>query len=57
VEQASDPLHASSTTRARLLLGAAVPNPELQTFIGSVGAAPQPPEITVGEAVASPDQF
>jgi len=32
-------------------------NPELQTFIGSVGAAPQPPEITVGEAVASPDQF
>jgi quinol monooxygenase YgiN len=32
-------------------------NPELQTFIASVGAAPQPPEITVGEAVASPDQF
>ena len=32
-------------------------NPELQTFIGSVGAAPQPPEVTVAEAVASPDQF
>jgi hypothetical protein len=32
-------------------------NPELQTFIGSVGAAPEPPEVTVAEAVASPDQF
>ena len=32
-------------------------NPELQAFIGSVGAAPAPPEITVAEAVASPDEF
>jgi quinol monooxygenase YgiN len=32
-------------------------NPELQAFIGSVGGAPAPPEITVAEAVASPDQY
>jgi hypothetical protein len=32
-------------------------DPELQAFIGSVGAAPAPPEITVTEAVASSDQF
>ena len=32
-------------------------NPELQTFIGSVGAEPGPPDITVAEAVASPDQY
>lgn len=32
-------------------------NPELQAFIGSVGAAPVPPEITMAEAVDSPDQF
>lgn len=32
-------------------------NPELQAFIGSVGAAPAPPEITITEAVASADQF
>ena len=32
-------------------------NPDLQAFIGSVGAAPAPPEITVAEAVASSDQF
>jgi hypothetical protein len=32
-------------------------NPELQTFIGSVGAAPAPPEMIVAEAVASPDQY
>jgi hypothetical protein len=32
-------------------------NPDLQAFIGSVGAAPAPPEITVAEAVASPDQY
>jgi quinol monooxygenase YgiN len=32
--------------------------PDLQAFIGSVGADPgQPPEITVTEAVASADQF
>ena len=32
-------------------------NPDLQAFIGSVGAAPEPPEVIVAEAVASPDQF
>ena len=32
-------------------------NPELQVFIGSIGAAPVPPELTVTEAVTSPDQF
>jgi hypothetical protein len=33
-------------------------HPELQAFIGSVGADPTaPPEITISEAVASPDQF
>ena len=32
-------------------------NPELQAFIGSVGADPVPPEITITEAVSSPDQY
>jgi hypothetical protein len=32
-------------------------NPELQAFIGTIGAAPTPPEITVAEAVTSADQF
>ena len=32
-------------------------NPDLQAFIGSIGAAPAPPEITITEAVASADQF
>ena len=32
-------------------------NPDLQAFIGSNGAAPVPPEITVTEAITSPDQF
>jgi hypothetical protein len=32
-------------------------NPDLQAFIGSVGAAPTPPEITITEAVASANQF
>jgi hypothetical protein len=32
-------------------------NPDLQAFIGSVGAAPEPPEVIVAEAVTSPDQF
>jgi quinol monooxygenase YgiN len=32
-------------------------NPELQAFIGSVGAAPAPPEITITEAITSSDQF
>jgi hypothetical protein len=31
--------------------------PELQAFIATVGAAPSPPEITVAEAVATPDQY
>ncbi len=32
-------------------------NPDLQAFIGSVGAGQAPPELTVAEAVASPDEF
>jgi quinol monooxygenase YgiN len=32
-------------------------DPGLQAFIGSIGAAPVPPEITVAEAVTSPDQY
>ena len=32
-------------------------DPSLQAFIGSVGAAPAPPEITITEAVSSPDQY
>lgn len=32
-------------------------DPSLQAFIGSTGAAPEPPELIVTEAVASPDQF
>jgi len=32
-------------------------NPDLQAFVGSVGAGAAPPELTIGEAVASPDQF
>jgi len=32
-------------------------NPELQAFIGSIGAAPEPPEMTVCEAVTSADQY
>jgi hypothetical protein len=32
-------------------------NPEIQAFIGSVGAAPAPPELTVVEAVSSPDEY
>jgi len=32
-------------------------DPDLQAFIGSIGAAPVPPEITVTEAVDSPDQY
>src|SRR6204780_5865722 len=30
-------------------------NPELQAFIGSVGAAPAPPEVTITESVTSAD--
>jgi len=32
-------------------------HPELQAFIGSIGAAPVPPELIVAEAVASADQY
>lgn len=32
-------------------------DPDLQAFIGSTGADPAPPEVTVTEAVTSPDQF
>jgi heme-degrading monooxygenase HmoA len=32
-------------------------DPALQAFIGSVGADPVPPELTIAEAVASPDQY
>jgi quinol monooxygenase YgiN len=32
-------------------------NPELQAFIGSIGAAPAPPEMIIAEAVVSPDQY
>jgi hypothetical protein len=32
-------------------------DPDLQAFIGSVGAAPVPPELTIIEAVTSPDEF
>ena len=32
-------------------------DPELQAFIGSVGASAGPPEMTVSEATNSPDQF
>ncbi|HYK34000.1 MAG TPA: hypothetical protein VEV63_18655 [Streptosporangiaceae bacterium] len=32
-------------------------DPHLQEFIGSAGAAPGPPELTITEAVTSADQF
>jgi hypothetical protein len=32
-------------------------NPDLQTLIAMSGAAPLPPEITVGEAISSPDEY
>jgi hypothetical protein len=32
-------------------------SPELQAFIGSVGGAPEPPEVIVCEAVTSADEF
>ena len=31
--------------------------PDLQALIAQSGASPQPPEITVGEAISSPDQY
>ena len=32
-------------------------NPDLQALIAKSGAASQPPEITIGEAISSPDQY
>jgi len=32
-------------------------DPNLQAFIGSVGADPGPPELIVAEAISSPDEF
>lgn len=32
-------------------------NPDLQAFIGSAGAEPGPPELTMAESITSPDQF
>jgi hypothetical protein len=32
-------------------------DPRMQEFIGTIGADPTPPEITITEAIASPDQF
>ena len=32
-------------------------DPELQQFIASTGAAAGPPDVTIVEAVSSPDQF
>ena len=32
-------------------------NPELQAFVGSIGAAPAPPEMIISEAVTSPDEY
>jgi quinol monooxygenase YgiN len=32
-------------------------DPDLQAFIGSVGGAPEPPEVIVAKAITSPDQF
>jgi hypothetical protein len=32
-------------------------DPELQAFIVSAGAAPGPPDLTIAEAISSPDQF
>jgi quinol monooxygenase YgiN len=32
-------------------------NPDLQALIAASGAAPQPPEITIAEAVSTPDEY
>jgi quinol monooxygenase YgiN len=32
-------------------------NPDLQTIIAASGAAPQPPEITIAEAISTPDEY
>ncbi len=32
-------------------------NPDLQAIIAASGAAPQPPEITIAEAISTPDEY
>jgi heme-degrading monooxygenase HmoA len=32
-------------------------HPDLQALIARSGAAPQPPEITIAEAISSPDEY
>jgi quinol monooxygenase YgiN len=32
-------------------------NPDLQALIAAAGAAPAPPEITIAEAISSPDEY
>ena len=32
-------------------------NPEMQAWIGTLGAAPEPPEMIVAQAVSSPDEY
>jgi hypothetical protein len=32
-------------------------NPQMQEFVASIGADPAPPQITICEATASPDEF
>jgi hypothetical protein len=32
-------------------------DPKLQEFVASIGASPEPPEITITEATESPDAF
>jgi hypothetical protein len=32
-------------------------HPDLQALIAMSGAAPQPPEIAIGEAISSPDEY
>jgi quinol monooxygenase YgiN len=32
-------------------------NPDLQALIAASGAAPQPPEVTIAQAITSPDQY
>ena len=32
-------------------------NPDLQALVAQAGAAPEPPEITVAEAISSPDEY
>jgi hypothetical protein len=32
-------------------------NPDLQALIAASGAAPAPPEITIAEAISSPDEY